>query len=99
MVLNFTTLDDIYSIFESLDVNILSSFVLLRDFKIDVYSIILQAIHFLIKDNFVSWSSPTLLISVLWKFSAIDFALLSTPFQLVAFNVKPPLGNSDYNSF
>ena len=99
---NSESLDVLYSILESLDVRILSSFVLLGDFNVDFHNhqhplfcklsrilhsfVLMQVVP---EPTHINPSSSTL----------IDLALLSAPSQLVNCNVIPPLSNSDHNGF
>ena len=99
---NSESLDVLYSILESLDVRILSSFVLLGDFNVDFYNHqhplfykLPRILHSFVptqvvpEPTHINPSSSTL----------IDLALLSAPSQLVNCNVIPPLSNSDHNGF
>ena len=92
----------LYSILESLDVRILSSFVLLGDFNVDFYNHqhplfckLSRILHSFVltqvvpEPTHINPSGSTL----------IDLALLSAPSQLVNCNVIPPLSNSDQNGF
>ena len=98
---NSAAIDTLYSVLENLDVNILSSFVLLGDFNIDFCN----SQHFLfsklsnILNSFVLTqvvTQPTH-ISPSRTATLIDLALPSTPSQMVSCDVIPPLGNSDHN--
>ena len=98
---NLTALDDLYSIFESLDATVLSSFVLLGDFNIDFcnqkHPLFCKLSSFL--NSFVLTQvvpHPTH-INPSGNSTLIDLVLLSAPSQLVRCEVIPPLGNSDHN--
>ena len=98
---NMAVLDDLYSILESLDISVFSSFVLLGDFNINFYnqqhplfcklSTILH--NFVLKQVI---TQPTHFSSS-GNLSLIDLVLLSVPSQLAHCRVIPPLSNFDHN--
>ena len=98
---NSAAIDTLYSALENLDVNILSSFVLLGDFNIDfcnsqhfIFSKLSNILNSFVLTQVVT--QPTH-ISPSRTATLIDLALLSTLSQMVSCDVIPPLGNSDHN--
>ena len=98
---NSGALDDLYSTFESLDISIFFSFILLGDFNIDfcnhhhpLFSKLSSFLQSFVLTQVVP--QPTHFNSS-GSSTLIDLVLLSVPSQLVNCNVITPLGNSDHS--